>query len=65
MNLMDLAPGTKFRIVANNRNPPGAPDPGDRTLILGNIDGMYSFCQDEQGNVFHPIAWAEVERVDA
>jgi hypothetical protein len=28
---------------------------------LGNIDGMYSYCKDEEGEVCHPVAWTEVD----
>lgn len=26
-----------------------------------HIDGMYSYCTDDQGNVVHLVAWEEVE----
>lgn len=29
-----------------------------------HIDGMYSCCTDEEGNVVHLAAWTEVEVVD-
>ena len=30
-------------------------------IYLDHIDGMYSYCKDEQGNVIHLAAWTEVE----
>lgn len=29
-----------------------------------NLDGMYSYCTDSQGNVEHLAAWTEVEIVN-
>ena len=33
-------------------------------LNFKHIDGMYSYCTDDDGNVMHPAAWTEVEIVD-
>lgn len=50
-------------------NDPTAP-PYARTILVGeivkfhNIDGMYSYCHDKQGNVVHLPAWQEVEVVE-
>ena len=30
-------------------------------LKFHHIDGMYSVCTDEEGNVYHISAWEEVE----
>jgi len=30
-------------------------------LYFYHTDGMYSYCQDKDGNVVHLVAWAEVE----
>jgi hypothetical protein len=38
------------------------PDVGEFTFH--HIDGMYSYCTDDAGNVLHPVAWAEVELVE-
>lgn len=32
-------------------------------FVFHHIDGMYSVCWDEDGNVLHPAAWTEVEIV--
>ena len=34
---------------------------GDEFLIFHHIDGMYSYCTNEDGDVFHLPAWTEVE----
>ncbi len=40
--------------------------PGAREVLIGetvkfhHLDGMYSFCQDKQGNPCHLPAWQEV-----
>lgn len=31
---------------------------------FGNLDGMYSYCHDRQGNVRHYQAWMEVEIIE-
>jgi hypothetical protein len=33
-------------------------------LKFDHIDGMYSLCYDNKGNVVHLVAWAEVELLD-
>jgi len=30
-------------------------------LNFDHIDGMYSYCTDDEGNVVHLAAWTEVE----
>lgn len=33
-------------------------------IYFHHIDGMYSFCEDQQGRIVHPAAWTEVELVE-
>lgn len=33
-------------------------------FFFNHLDGMYSFCKDRQGNIYHPAAWTEVEIID-
>mgnify|MGYP000346615090 CR=1 FL=1 len=33
----------------------------ERIIFFHHIDGMYSYCTDEQGNVIHLAAYIEVE----
>lgn len=36
-------------------------DLGENILFFDHIDGIYSFCKDEEGNVVHLSAFTEVE----
>jgi hypothetical protein len=64
MKLYELKSGEWFRLLEDTQAPP---DVGgyakEMVMQLGNIDGMYSYCETLGGNVAHPVAWAEVERV--
>ena len=33
-------------------------------LFFYYVDGMYSYCKNQDGSIVHPIAWSEVEIVD-
>lgn len=62
--LYNLADGTYFRITGPVKIPMESREYHDgRVLRLGNIDGMFSYCTDLDGNVYHPAAWTEVEVV--
>jgi len=37
----------------------------DQIFFFDHIDGMYSYCEDQNGNVIHPAAFTEVEIIDA
>lgn len=30
-------------------------------ILFHHVDGMYSLCEDEQGNMLHVAAWTDVE----
>ena len=64
MKLYELESGTKFTFDMEVQAPPdiGSYTPGT-VLKLHNIDGMYSYCTDENGRVYYPVAWAEVSVV--
>jgi hypothetical protein len=62
MKLYDVPRGTYVKIISEDRVPPGGNSAvAGLVLKLRNIDGMYSYCTDEVGNVYHPAAWTEVE----
>lgn len=64
MKLYDLDRGDWFILKEDTKAPPDIGGYGKgMKMRLGNIDGMYSYCTTEGGNVVHPVAWAEVEKV--
>ena len=65
MELYNLYRGDRFTLKEQPSVPPVAPK-GDLTKVytLRNIDGMYSYITDDEGNVYHFAAWTEVEKVD-
>ena len=69
MNLYDLKRGDYFVITGKNRWPPAHISPPEDSIYrFDHVDGMYSLCQivggPYDGEIVHPVAWAEVERVD-
>ena len=65
MKLYELQKGSTFTLKEQPSVPPVAPE-GNLTKVytLRNIDGMYSYVKDAEGNVYHFAAWTEVEKVD-
>ena len=65
MKLYDVPRGTKIRVLGEANSPPFAPEIniGDE-LYFYHTDGMYSYCEDKDGNVVHLVAWAEVEIIN-
>ena len=37
---------------------------GGQKLLFHHIDGMYSYCTDEAGNVVHLAAFSDVEIIE-
>lgn len=64
MKLYEVPKNTKVKVLSEVKVPPGAPiiKPGD-IIKFGHIDGMYSYCHTEDGDLVHMAAWTEVERV--
>ena len=64
MKLYELKCGDKFELKEEPTVPPVALE-GDLTKVytLRNIDGMYSYVKDSEGNVYHFAAWTEVRKV--
>ena len=65
MKLYDVPNGSKVRVFQDDvRTPPSSPPlvEGD-VFTFHHIDGMYSYCTTEDGEVVHPAAWTEVEIV--
>jgi hypothetical protein len=65
MKLYELPRGSYFKLLEDAQVPPDASKGEPYQLYkLGNIDGMYSYCSDMYGRVFHFAAWSEVEKVE-
>jgi hypothetical protein len=59
--LYRLPSGTRFVVASSVKVPIESRSPDFETeLTLDHIDGMYSLCRDDKGNIYHPAAWTEV-----
>jgi hypothetical protein len=65
MELYHVPPNSRIRVTEAGNPPPGgiAPEVG-KEYNFAHIDGMYSYCTDDYGNVVHLRAWTEVEIID-
>jgi|GEM_PF-858395 len=64
MKLHKVKNGSRIRILADAKAPPAHRDFSlGEELEFYHIDGMYSYCKDDDGNVVHLVAWADVEVV--
>ncbi len=56
---------TWVRVVADNMNPPASITTEiDDRIWFDHLDGMYSYCLTEQGDVVHLVAWTDVEIIE-
>lgn len=62
--LYELSRGSRFRFADPMPVPVDAHLLGNGVLTLKNIDGAYSYCTDDAGNVYHPAAWSKVVLVE-
>jgi hypothetical protein len=64
MKLYDLKRGDWFMLVEDCKAPPDIGGYAAGTYFrFSHVDGMYSYCTDGDGNVYHPVAWAEVTQI--
>ena len=65
MELYQVPRNSRIRVVIKDKVPPGAPviEEGEE-LNFRSIDGMYSYCTRDNGEVVHLAAWAEVDVVN-
>ena len=62
MKLYDVPRNSRIKVVVSDKVPPGAPQINEgEELNFRSIDGMYSYCTRDNGEVVHLLAWAEVE----
>ena len=65
MKLYELPRGSYFTLIGDTMIPPEARHPNlNKTYKLINIDGMYSYCLDDNKDVYHYAAWSDVEKVN-
>ena len=65
MELYNVPKNSRIRVLGEVKMPPSSPpiNIGDE-LNFHRIDGMYSYCTTDEGQVVHLVAWAEVEILD-
>ena len=64
MKLYDVPRNSRIKIIGDIKVPPGAPSLKEgQELNFRSIDGMYSYCTTDSGEVVHLVAWAEVELI--
>ncbi len=66
MKLFDVPPKSYVRVVEDTVRIPSAAlgiEPGE-TIFFDHLDGMYSYCTNEKGQLVHLAAWTKVEIVE-
>ena len=62
MKLREVSRNSKIIVKDKIITPPASlPIQKGDVLQFHHIDGMYSYCENENGDVVHLVAWAEVE----
>ena len=75
MKLYNVPTNSRIKVISEEgdrsfdgcppRIPPGAsPVVQGEELNFRDIDGMYSYCTRDNGDVVHLAAWTEVERIN-
>ena len=65
MKLYDVPRNSRIKVVVNDKVPPeAAPINEGEELNFRSIDGMYSYCTRDNGDVVHLVAWAEVKIIE-
>ena len=65
MKLYDVPRNSRIKVVEGDKVPPFAsPINKGEELNFRSIDGMYSYCTRDNGDVVHLVAWAEVKIID-
>jgi hypothetical protein len=64
MELYKLHRGEHFTLLEQPKMPPDITWTAEtnRVYTLNNIDGMYSYCRDNEGRVYHFAAWTKVKK---
>jgi len=65
MELYNVPRNSRIKVVGDIKVPPASPMvEGEEVLNFKHIDGMYSYCTRDNGEVVHLAAWTEVEIVE-
>ena len=65
MKLYDVPRNSRIKVVEEGKVPPVAPTINEgEELNFRSIDGMYSYCTRDNGDVVHLVAWAEVKIIE-
>jgi hypothetical protein len=57
MKLYDVPRNSRIKIIVEDKVP-------SEELNFRSIDGMYSYCTRDDGEVVHLAAWTEVDVID-
>ena len=64
MELYKVPRNSRIKVVRDIKVPPASPMvEGEEILHFSHVDGMYSYCTRDNGEVVHLAAWTEVEIV--
>lgn len=65
MKLYDVPRNSRIKVIGDVKVPPAAPHIEEQEeLNFRSIDGMYSYCTRDNGEVVHLVAWADVEVIN-
>ncbi len=65
MELHNVPRNSRIKVISDVKVPPGASEITEgEELNFRSIDGMYSYCTRDNGEVVHLVAWAEVEIIE-
>lgn len=65
MELYKVPRNSRIKVVGDIKVPPASPMVEEEEILnFRSIDGMYSYCTRDDGEVVHLAAWTDVEIVE-
>jgi len=65
MELYNVPRNSRIKVVGDIKVPPASPTIDEQEILnFSHIDGMYSYCTRDNGEVVHLVAWTNVEIVE-